>query len=731
MAAQVHAPRCERPKRGLRAHTHACIGSGTREGAISGQLSAAAVTDAGAGAWTPQSRRALRRQLEAGELTELEFEAVVFRRGRNMNYVRFRDCDMDAFAASFVGVPFLRNHDTDDIGARDGTVIRSWMTAEGSGDMAGGGTMRQTIRLTTQRGIRDFLDGVIDRFSIAWYWERVECSICGRSWLDCAHFPGRRYVIDGQEAICELIFVQPRGKETSAVNAPAVPGTSVVNNILGDLCKWKEKQTMTVQAEGRLDERFVARHGEHRHERQAGQGEETILLPKGVDRKATPQEMPRAQDVDELIAGSGLPARSQTLLKFACAGRTPEEAARLILEQQRAHASTLDNNIVHGIRPIAAAQMRTPLDRLQDAMDWLFGVRGVEPPPPSLRDIREIYQAVTGDHNWYGVFRPEWAQLAAATSTTLAGMVVDALNRATRMHYDNMVTYRWYEQIVSVTPHAGTTHDVNLVMVDGLANLPSVSEGAAYTEATVGDSKETMSFTKYGHYVGITLETIRKSDIQRIQAIPRELVKAAIRTRSAAISSVFTDNSGTGPTLADDSTVLFHSNHGNLSSSALDASSWGSARTQIWEQSVPGTSKPLALWPKFCLVPIELYDSALTLFGYGAGDVGKPNAADTAQEVNVYANSRAGDPRPVPVAVPDWTDANNWAYIVDPRLHPVIHMAYASNPAGGEHPLPEIFEVRSETSGLMFTNDTLPVKVRDWWSYGVGTYVGVGKANVA
>ncbi len=97
----------------------------------------------------------------------------------------------------------------------------------------------------------------------------------------------------------------------------------------------------------------------------------------------------------------------------------------------------------------------------------------------------------------------------------------------------------------------------------------------------------------------------------------------------------------------------------------------------------------------------------------------------------MYSQSRAGDPRPVPVAVPEWTDANNWAYIVDPRLHPVIHVAYAGNPAGGSHPLPEIFEVRSETSGLMFTNDTLPVKVRDWWSYGVGTYVGVGKANVA
>ena len=43
---------------------------------------------------------------------ELEFEAVVFRAVYpNWNYVRFRAEEMDAFAASFVGVPFLRNHD--------------------------------------------------------------------------------------------------------------------------------------------------------------------------------------------------------------------------------------------------------------------------------------------------------------------------------------------------------------------------------------------------------------------------------------------------------------------------------------------------------------------------------------------------------------------------------------------------------------------------------------------
>ena len=39
--------------------------------------------------------------------------------------------------------------------------------------------------------------------------------------------------------------------------------------------------------------------------------------------------------------------------------------------------------------------------------------------------------------------------------------------------------------------------------------------------------------------------------------------------------------------------------------------------------------------------------------------------------------------------------------------------------------------MRSETAGLMFTNDTLPIKIRDWWAYGVATYVGVGKNNVS
>ena len=58
-------------------------------------------------------------------------------------------------------------------------------------------------------------------------------------------------------------------------------------------------------------------------------------------------------------------------------------------------------------------------------------------------------------------------------------------------------------------------------------------------------------------------------------------------------------------------------------------------------------------------------------------------------------------------------------------------MSYSQSPGGGRHPAPELFSVTSETSGLMFTNDVLPIKVRDEFAVGVSGYQGIGKRNVA
>ena len=102
----------------------------------------------------------------------------------------------------------------------------------------------------------------------------------------------------------------------------------------------------------------------------------------------------------------------------------------------------------------------------------------------------------------------------------------------------------------------------------------------------------------------------------------------------------------------------------------------------------------------------------------------------TAAPVNVNAEGNSFDARLEAarrrvIVVDLWTDANDWAAVADPRLYPTIGMAFRYGEA------PEIFSVASPTSGLMFSNDVMPVKVR--WFYAVGPmdHRGVYKANVS
>ena len=155
---------------------------------------------------------------------------------------------MDAFAASFVGVPFLRNHDMQDIAARDGIVTACSMDGRST-------EMHARVKLTTEEGIRDFLAGRIDRFSISWF-KRGEtlCSVCGQDVFDakCPHVPGRTYAVSRSSGTADLRMVQiePVGREISAVNVPASAGTHVLSELLSELVSCKESMMEEMSARG-------------------------------------------------------------------------------------------------------------------------------------------------------------------------------------------------------------------------------------------------------------------------------------------------------------------------------------------------------------------------------------------------------------------------------------------------------------------------------------------------
>src|SRR5690606_41770743 len=101
------------------------------------------------------------------------------------------------------------------------------------------------------------------------------------------------------------------------------------------------------------------------------------------------------------------------------------------------------------------------------------------------------------------------------------------MNRVIVQQFSALTFWRWYEQIAYPTPNDGSVQDMQWTVIGGIGDLPQVLEKASYEELDVADVAETDSFVKHGGYVPITLELIRDSDIQRIQAIPRAPALAA------------------------------------------------------------------------------------------------------------------------------------------------------------------------------------------------------------
>lgn len=164
----------------------------------------------------------------AGKLVELYMDACTFLQTAepNRNYVRFKNGILSKFARSFVGMPFLKNHDQGDTASRAGTIAASMLEVEG--DVR---KIHMTLKITAPWAIEDTLRGNVDRFSIGWDpTGPILCSICGcpMPWYWCSnekneHMVGEMY---GDE-ICQWEFTAAVGVEVSTVNVPAVVGTDV------------------------------------------------------------------------------------------------------------------------------------------------------------------------------------------------------------------------------------------------------------------------------------------------------------------------------------------------------------------------------------------------------------------------------------------------------------------------------------------------------------------------
>lgn len=431
-----------------------------------------------------------------------------------------------------------------------------------------------------------------------------------------------------------------------------------------------------------------------------------------------------------MISASGLPLAARERL----ANRhfsNPDEI-RAAIKAERSYLARLNEDQVVQIggtppRDGHISMGRTPLEKIETAVEALFS--GTRPPEgvQPLSGIRELYHLLSGDYEMNGLFQPERIQFANVTSSTMANLVANVLNKRVMNEFQQYP--RWWEPIV-IIENFSTLQDVKWISLGGVGELPTVAEGAAYTELTWDDFGETDSFVKKGGYLGITLEAIDKDDTGRVRAAPRALAQGAWLTLAKSVSAIFTASSGVGPTMSD-SLALFHTTHGNLGTTALSITEYTAVRTAMRKQTEINSSERLGALtaPKFLLVPPDLEITALQVlaseydytYALSNGVVAPTNVhgeGDGLQERMNFARSRV-------IVVDLWTDTNNWAAVCDPRLYPTIGLGFRYGNT------PEIFSVASPTAGLMFTNDTMPVKVRFIYAVGPIDYRGMYKENVA
>ena len=453
-------------------------------------------------------------------------------------------------------------------------------------------------------------------------------------------------------------------------------------------------------------------------------------LQQELNRLSSLRRQLSSLTMDQILETSRLPRPSIDHIKSQFSGTdfSLDQLETAIAEHRKLlSALTASNAIAASPR---VDQMTDETDRIQAAVEDLFGIprdpARASIKAPKLTGIRELYLSLTGDTDLHGGYFPERVQLA--TTADFTGLVKNALNKIISNTWEELgrAGYDWWKY-VSTQEHFATLHPITGTLVGTVGSLPTVAEGGAYTELPVGDSPETASFTKYGGYIPLTLELIDRDETRKLRAYTRELASAGMRNISSLVSAIFTANSGIGPTMADTG-ALFNATavttaggHANLSTTALSATSWDTVCANVYKQPMLiknaatyyGTGPQMAVNPKFLLIPRAMQKLAREIC----------EGSFVRESGYVYDNVLKGSA--VPITVPEWTDANNWAAACDPLIAPAIFI--------GERfgLMPEIFVAGSELSPAVFTNDEHRLKVRHFLAVWVNDFRPLAKANVA
>jgi hypothetical protein len=440
------------------------------------------------------------------------------------------------------------------------------------------------------------------------------------------------------------------------------------------------------------------------------------------------------------VASVDLPESALALIRADFNGKTFKAAELKARIDAFKEAFTQQSAAASIVGPAQITGMFTREDQLQAAMDDLLGAPR-ETGSETLKihkfsGIKEAYLMLTNDFNFTGDIDARLAKFQGTTAT-FPNLVANALNKAIVANWNKLgqAGYNWWEKIATVEPFE-TLNTITWLRLGTIASLPTVAEGAEYTELGLGDNGESSTFIKYGGYLSFTLEAMDRDDTRKLRAAPREIANAALRNISEQIAAIFTTASAAGPTLADGG-ALFNATavttaggHANLLTTALgtDYTAWNVVASAMYNQPMLVTNatggntltygKKQALEPSIFLGPRALKSQAEALF------MPRWEASKYNQSAVPAAGGHTYGGFVEPITVPEWTDATDWAAVIDPNILPGIMI-------GTRYGLiPQVIIAGNQNDPAMFMNDESRLKVRHFLATGIGNWSALHKSNV-
>jgi hypothetical protein len=333
-----------------------------------------------------------------------------------------------------------------------------------------------------------------------------------------------------------------------------------------------------------------------------------------------------------------------------------------------------------------------------------------------LRSIRQLYVDLTGDTEVSG--RHQMVQRITRQATWLTSDFTEILANVMgkRLLRDFRSLEPTWKRIAVIKP-VSDFKTQEAILVGEFGDLPTVAEDGTYQEpSALSDTQETYSVGKKGRVVSLSWETVRNDDLNAFVRMFGKLGRAGARTLLKFVwNTCFMSN----PTLAADSVALFHATHNNLITDALGTTGLKNAITALLNQTEPGSNEKMNVdtMNLTLAVPPGLYLDAQSLTDFNNSPGGETSAlAQLVKRMGI-----------TPVAVPFFSDANDWALCASPDDREIVEIGFLD---GREEP--EFFTQNDPTQGDAFAKDTVAkYKIRFVYGGVPVDFRGAVKSSVA